>query len=70
MSTSVPGLFGPTAWHYDAAWRTKPPRRVYMKLVRWTATGIGLGVFSGFMGGLLRSRSVSDPALRSYLRKA
>jgi hypothetical protein len=31
-----------------------------MKLVRWTATGLGLGVFSGFMGGLLRSRSATE----------
>ena len=41
-----------------------------MKLARWAATGIGFGVFGGFLGGLLRSRTGADPARRPSLRKA
>jgi hypothetical protein len=40
-----------------------------MKFVRWAATGLGVGVFSGFMGGLLRSRAVAETAPRPSLPK-
>jgi hypothetical protein len=40
-----------------------------MKLARWAATGLGIGVVSGFMGGLLRTRPAAEPAPRTPLRK-
>jgi hypothetical protein len=41
-----------------------------MKFVRWAATGLGVGVFSGFMGGLLRSRSIGQSTPPSSLPRA
>jgi len=41
-----------------------------MKFVRWAATGLGVGVFSGFMGGLLRSRAIAESAPPSSVPRA
>jgi hypothetical protein len=41
-----------------------------MKFVRWAATGLGVGVVSGFMGGLLRARAAGSEVPQPPLRKA